>query len=105
MERHLGDTQHPALEAATVDRCRWLLKSTIRERYGIEPEIYRDLFKGLFSREAFERWQDQRSRFHLRYFGGPGSGKVFMAKSESVRSNLMLILGLASPCTRQHLQR
>ncbi len=59
-----------------IDRCHWPLESAIRERYGIEPEIYRNLFETMLGGEPFEYWQDQRSLFHLRYFGGPGSGKV-----------------------------
>lgn len=61
----MDDTQHAALKAALkaamIGRCQWPPESAIRERCGIEPEIYRNLFETILGGKPFEYWQNQRS--------------------------------------------
>lgn len=42
----------------------------------IGPEIYEPLFKDVLEGEVFDLWQQKDTRWQLRCYGGPGSGKV-----------------------------
>lgn len=40
------------------------------------PDIYEELFGGIFRGEIFDLWQEKDTQWQLRCYGGPGSGKV-----------------------------
>ncbi|KAI1502242.1 hypothetical protein F5X99DRAFT_427391 [Biscogniauxia marginata] len=48
----------------------------ISEHYYLGPDTFDYLFSWVFKSEVFEFWQKKESRWMLRCFGGPGSGKT-----------------------------
>ncbi|KAI1492176.1 hypothetical protein F5X96DRAFT_692076 [Biscogniauxia mediterranea] len=70
---------------------RHQMHPAISESHYLGPDIFAPLFDWLFSSQVFEFWQKDESRWMLRCFGGPGSGKTTVsalaAENLRLRSN------------------
>ncbi|KAI5928599.1 hypothetical protein F4810DRAFT_644354 [Camillea tinctor] len=85
MARRPEDKQTPLIQKFLNKRHQ--IHPAISENHYLGPEIFKPLFDWLFKDEVFESWQKEESKWMLRCFGGPGSGKTIVSAlaAESLR--------------------